>query len=76
MNNIVSVANVQGFLDENNTAWLNVEDVAKGFGFTYKKNSVEYVRWERVNEYLESFGYFATCGENSASPLFEETTKL
>lgn len=64
-NNIISVANVQGYLDGNNTAWLNAEDVARGFGFTYLKDGVEYVRWERVNSYLESFGYFATRGENS-----------
>lgn len=65
MANIVTVANVQGYLDEQNTAWLNAEDVARGFGFTYQKNGIEYVRWERVNEYLESFGYFGTNAENS-----------
>lgn len=65
MNEIISVANVQGYLDNSNTAWLNAEDVARGFGFTQEKNGVEYVKWERVNAYLESFGYFATSGENS-----------
>lgn len=65
MANIVTVANVQGYLDEQNTAWLNAEDVSRGFGFTYKKDGVEYIRWERINSYLESFGYFATRGENS-----------
>lgn len=65
MANIIIVANVQGYLDAQNVAWLSAEDVAKGFGFTYKKDGVEYIRWERINSYLESFGYFATRGENS-----------
>lgn len=65
MANIITVANVQGYLDAQNVAWLSAEDVARGFGFTYEKGGVEYVRWERINSYLESFGYFATSGENS-----------
>lgn len=65
MADIITVANVQGYLDAQNVAWLNAEDVARGFGFTYEKGGVEYVRWERINSYLESFGYFATRGENS-----------
>lgn len=65
MANIVTVANVQGYLDEQNTAWLSAEDVARGFGFTESKNGVEYVMWRRVNDYLASFGYFGTSAENS-----------
>ncbi len=65
MNEIISVANVQGYLDASNTAWLNAEDVARGFGFTETKNGVEYVMWRRLNDYLGSFGYFGTGAENS-----------
>lgn len=65
MSDIQIISNVRGYLDHSNTAWLNAEDVARGFGFTYSKDGVEYIRWERVNSYLESFGYFATRGENS-----------
>lgn len=65
MSDIQIISNVRGYLDHSNTAWLNAEDVARGFGFTYSKDGVEYIRWERVNSYLESFGYFATSGENS-----------
>lgn len=64
-NNIISVANVQGYLDANDTAWLKAEDVARGFGFTEIKNGVEYVMWRRVNDYLESFGFFDTRAESS-----------
>lgn len=65
MNEIISVANVQGYLDVRGTAWLNAEDVARGFGFTETKNGVEYVMWRRLNDYLASFGYFGTSAENS-----------
>lgn len=68
MANIVTVANVQGYLDEQNTAWLSAEDVARGFGFTQEKNGVEYVKWERVNAYLESFGYSPRVGKGDYLP--------
>lgn len=31
---------------------FDVEGVARSLGITYKKNNVEYVRWNRVNSYL------------------------
>lgn len=68
MADIVTIANVQGYLDEQNTAWLNAEDVARGFGFTQEKNGVEYVKWERVNAYLESFGYSPRVGKGDYLP--------
>lgn len=48
--------------EQDGTAYLKLEDVARGLGFTDSKNSVEYVRWARVDKYLAEFG-FATCGE-------------
>lgn len=44
------------------TAYLKLEDVARGLGFTDVKNGIEYVRWPRVDKYLADLG-FATCGE-------------
>lgn len=44
-----------------NGEWIfDAERVAKSLGITDKKNSKEYVRWNRVNDYLNSF---ARCGE-------------
>ena len=44
MNEILSINNIHGYMDkENGTAYLNAEDVARGFGFTRGKNGVEYV---------------------------------
>lgn len=48
--------------EQDGTAYLKLEDVARGLGFTDSKNGVEYVRWARVDKYLAEFG-FATCGE-------------
>lgn len=48
--------------EQDGTAYLKLEDVARGMGFTDSKNGVEYVRWARVDKYLAEFG-FATSGE-------------
>ena len=52
-NEIITIKNVRGYIDEKGTAWLNLEDVAKGLGFTQIKNKKEYIRWERVAQYLK-----------------------
>lgn len=44
-NELVTINNVRGYLDDDNTAWLNLEDVARGLGFTQVKNNKEYIRW-------------------------------
>lgn len=63
MSNIITVSNVRGYIDENGTAWLNAEDVSRGLGFTRIADSGnEVVRWERVNSYLNDFGFMPTSG--------------
>lgn len=60
MNEILSINNVHGYMDkQTGTAYLNAEDVARGFGFTREKNGAEYVMWDRVNRYLSNFGFSA-----------------
>ena len=58
---VIEVEGVRGYVDKNNVAWLNAEDVARGLGFVHKetKNGVEYstVRWATVNNYLKEFGF-------------------
>ena len=66
-NEIITIKNVRGYIDEKGTAWLNLEDVAKGLGFTQIKNKKEYIRWERVVQYLKEIA-FPTCGENDYIP--------
>lgn len=56
MNNLMTIQSVRGYM-KNDTAYLNLEDVARGLGFTQEKNGTQYVRWETVYKYLEEFGY-------------------
>ncbi|KLU64053.1 ORF6C domain protein [Desulfosporosinus acididurans] len=66
--NLITVSGVKGYIDENGTAWLSLEDVARGLGFTEKKlDGKEYVRWNRVGSYLSDYG-FATSGEDGFIP--------
>ena len=65
---IIAIQNVHGYIDEHGTAWLNAEDVARGLGFTQMKNDIEYVKWERVNAYLQGFGFSPLVGRDSFIP--------
>lgn len=50
------------------TAYLNIEDVARGLGFTrVAASGNEVVRWERVQNYLKDFGVPA-CGHDDYVP--------
>lgn len=66
-NELVTINNVRGYVDNNNIAWLNLEDVARGLGFTQVKNDKEYVKWERVYQYLTDLN-FSTSGEKDFIP--------
>ena len=63
MNNLITVKNVRAYLDENGMAQINLEDAARGLGFTRDMNGAEYVRWERVEGYLTDFGFLPTSGQ-------------
>lgn len=69
MKNLMTVANIRGYVDEHGTAMLNAEDVARGWGFTtVAKSGNAVVRWARVNNYLSEFGYISpTNGGNKAN---------
>ena len=55
MQNLMTVKNVKGYVDKTGTAFLNLEDVARGLGFTQIKNGKEYVRWETIINYCNEF---------------------
>lgn len=61
-NNIMTIENVRGYVDENNVAYLNLEDVARGLGWskTEIKNGKEYesIRKSRILNYLEDISFF------------------
>lgn len=58
--NLVEVKNVKGYIGENNIAYLDLEDVARGLGFEKReiKNGKEYKRWNKqiVKNWLIDFG--------------------
>ena len=67
MNELITIKNVRGYINQDGTAFLNLEDVARGLGFIQIKSGKEYVRWDRVTEYLKDFS-FPTSGENDFIP--------
>ena len=65
---ITTVENVRCYVDEQNTAWLNAEDVARGLGFTQIKNGVEYPRYDRISAWLREYGFPRDVGKNDYIP--------
>ena len=72
MANILTVENIRGYVDETGTAYLNAEDVARGWGFVQKQSKsgkvYESIRWSTLNEYLKEFGFPQLVGENDFLP--------
>ncbi len=72
MNDIITIKGVRGYLDAEGTAQLNLEDIARGLGFTQtqSKNGVEYtsVRWERVEQHLAEMGFPHKWGKDDYIP--------
>ena len=70
------INDVRAYIDENGTIWINAEDAARGLGFVMTRNervttngdSYQTVRWNRVNEYLESFGFPNKVGKDDFIP--------
>lgn len=63
--NELQVLNIGGVdcYEKNGVAYLKLETVARGLGFTRDKNGIEYVMWDRVGNYLDELG-FHTSAEN------------
>lgn len=65
MNDIITIQGVNCY-EENGVAYLNLEEVARGLGFTQiAKSGNEVVRWERVAGYLKELGVIPTNGDAS-----------
>lgn len=73
---LVTVSGTRCYVDENQIAWLNAEDVARGLGFVEAKkdrvatsgDNFSTVRWSRVNKYLHEFGFFQNVGKDDFIP--------
>lgn len=71
MNNLTIINGVNCY-EKNGTAFLKLEDVARGLGFTQtqNKNGVEYtsIRWETVFRYLSEIGFPNKLGKDDFIP--------
>lgn len=66
-NSIMNISGVECY-EKDGTAYLKLENVARGLGFTRTAESGnEVVRWERVNGYLREIGV-PTCGHDDFIP--------
>lgn len=66
--NKIQIVNIDGIecYEQCGTAYLKLEAVARGLGFTRDKNGKEYVMWDRVVKYLSEIG-FHTSVENGSN---------
>lgn len=64
MENNLQIVNISGVscYEKDNIAYLRIDDVARGLGFTKKADSGnEVVNWTRVRQYLADFGVVQKC---------------
>ena len=61
MNEIITISGIDCY-EKDGTAYLRLEAVARGLGFTEVKEGKEYVMWRRIDRYLSDFG-FGTSAE-------------
>lgn len=54
--------------EQDGTAYLRLDDVAHGLGLTQTKNGIEYIRWDRVEQYLSDFGFPHKWGKDDYIP--------
>ena len=67
-NKLITIGNVRGYI-ENEVAYLNLEDVARGLGITTVATSGnDVIRWKRVESYLHSFGFSQEVGKDTFVP--------
>lgn len=66
----IEILNIGGIecYEKDGVAYLNLEAVARGLGFTQEKNGVEYVKWERVRNYLKELGFSPEVGKGDFIP--------
>ena len=65
---VVKIEGVRGYVDGNQTVWLNAEDVARGLGFVQTKNGVEYPRYDRISAWLKERNFPHAVGKGDYIP--------
>ena len=73
MNELITIQGIRGRMNADGNPELNLEDVARGYGFTrIAASGNEVVRWERVRGYLEELGVVPTSGHGANVPTGRE----
>lgn len=67
MNNIMEIDGIECY-EQNGIAYLKLETVARGLGFTQVRNGEEYIRWGTVNKHLKSLGFLNKLGKDDFIP--------
>ena len=76
MTEIMTIQNVHGY-EKDGTVYLNAEDIAVGLGFVQVQEKVSptsggkvytSIRWERINAYLQEFGFSQLVGKDDYIP--------
>ena len=74
--NELQIMNISGIecYEKDGTAYLKLETVARGLGFTRcAESGNEVVRWERVDKYLREIGFMPTSGHDGISQKISST---
>ena len=68
--NDLQILNVDGIecYEKDGTAYLKLETVARGLGFTDNSKGVEYVRWNTVRQYLKDIGFSQEVAKDEFIP--------
>ena len=73
MKELTVISGVRGYIDSNEVAQLNLEDVARGLGFTTVATSGnDCVRWERVRGYLVDLGFLQEVAKDKLPEFIPE----
>lgn len=67
MNELTVIKSVRGYMKDD-TAYLNLEDVARGLGFVDNSKGTEYVRWASVQGYLRDIGFSQEVAKDGFIP--------
>lgn len=67
MNEIMSINGIECY-EKDSTAYLKLEAVARGLGFTDTSKGTEYVRWNTVRQYLEEIGFSQEVAKDGFIP--------
>ena len=66
-NEIQTICGVECY-EKDGTAYLKLETVARGLGFTDNSKGVEYVRWNTVRQYLKDIGFSQEVAKDDFIP--------